>query len=114
VAGAPRPLCHDLRDGWSPRSVTGAATRCPASGWRWCSQLSFTPSLLPRPAAFQGFVAGIDGVMGYGLGVVLAKGGEPEPGNQVAVVMPLAGVGALVLGGVALSVLIWASRDTQS
>jgi hypothetical protein len=69
---------------------------------------------------------------------VLAMRGEPEPGNQVAVVVPLAGVGALVLGGVlgfdvfigepgggytehvaawviggvlALAVLAWASRD---
>src|SRR6185295_6821122 len=30
---------------------------------------SFTPSLLPRPAAFQGAVAGIDAAIGYGLGV---------------------------------------------
>ena len=30
---------------------------------------------------------------------VLAMRGEPEPGNQVAVVVPLAGVGALVIGG---------------
>src|SRR4051812_31468145 len=32
--------------------------------------LSFTPSLLPRPAAFQGFVCGVNGAFGYGLGVV--------------------------------------------
>jgi uncharacterized membrane protein len=32
--------------------------------------LSFTPSLLPRPATFQGAVAGIDAAIGYGLGVV--------------------------------------------
>ena len=31
--------------------------------------LSFTPSLLPHPAAFQGLVAGVDGAIGYGLGV---------------------------------------------
>ena len=31
--------------------------------------LSFTPSLLPRPASFQALVAGIDGAIGYGLGV---------------------------------------------
>ena len=30
---------------------------------------------------------------------MLAMRGEPEPGNQVAVALPLAGVGALVLGG---------------
>lgn len=32
--------------------------------------LSFTPSLLPRPAAFQGFVCGVNGAIGYGLGVL--------------------------------------------
>jgi uncharacterized membrane protein len=32
--------------------------------------LSFTPSLLPRPAAFQGLVAGIAGAIGYGIGVL--------------------------------------------
>ena len=32
--------------------------------------LSFTPSLLPRPASFQGALAGIDGALGYGLGLV--------------------------------------------
>jgi len=32
--------------------------------------LSFTPSLLPRPGAFQGLVCGITGAIGYGLGVL--------------------------------------------
>ena len=32
--------------------------------------LSFTPSLLPRPAFFQGFVCGVNGAIGYGIGVV--------------------------------------------
>ena len=32
--------------------------------------LSFTPSLLPRPATYQGFVAGVDGAIGYALGVM--------------------------------------------
>jgi uncharacterized membrane protein len=32
--------------------------------------LSFTPSLLPRPAFFQGFVCGLNGAIGYGIGVV--------------------------------------------
>jgi uncharacterized membrane protein len=32
--------------------------------------LSFTPSLLPRPALFQGAVTGIDAAIGYGLGVL--------------------------------------------
>jgi uncharacterized membrane protein len=32
--------------------------------------LSFTPSLLPRAALFQGLVTGISAAIGYGLGVV--------------------------------------------
>jgi len=32
--------------------------------------LSFTPSLLPRPAFFQGFVCGLNGAIGYGIGVL--------------------------------------------
>jgi uncharacterized membrane protein len=32
--------------------------------------LSFTPSLLPRPATFQGAVTGINAAIGYGLGVL--------------------------------------------
>jgi uncharacterized membrane protein len=32
--------------------------------------LAFTPSLLPRPALFQGTVTGIDAAIGYGLGVL--------------------------------------------
>ena len=32
--------------------------------------LSFTPSLLPRPALFQGLVTGINAAIGYGLGVL--------------------------------------------
>lgn len=32
--------------------------------------LSFTPSLLPRPAIFQGLITGIDAAIGYGLGVL--------------------------------------------
>jgi uncharacterized membrane protein len=31
---------------------------------------SFTPSLLPRPATYQGLIAGISGALGYGLGLV--------------------------------------------
>ena len=32
--------------------------------------LSFTPSLLPRPAFFQGLITGVDAAIGYGLGVL--------------------------------------------
>jgi uncharacterized membrane protein len=35
--------------------------------------LSFTPSLLPRPAAYQGVIAGISGVLGYVVGLVGAR-----------------------------------------
>lgn len=34
--------------------------------------LSFTPSLLPRSGMFQGVLAGINGAIGYGIGVVVA------------------------------------------
>ncbi|KHL18991.1 UNVERIFIED_CONTAM: membrane protein [Mumia flava] len=34
--------------------------------------LAFTPSLLPRPALFQGLVAGVSTAIGYGLGVLVA------------------------------------------
>ena len=71
-------------------------------------------------------------------GAVLAMRGEPEPGNQVAVAVPLAGVGALIIGGmlgydlfigglgseltgkagawagvggIAFALILWASRD---
>ncbi len=35
--------------------------------------VSFTPSLLPRPGAFQGFVCAVTGAIGYGLGVLGAR-----------------------------------------
>lgn len=35
--------------------------------------LSFTPSLVPRPGAFQGVVCGVTGAIGYGLGVLGAR-----------------------------------------
>ena len=34
--------------------------------------LAFTPSLVPRPGAFQGVVCGLTGAIGYGLGVTAA------------------------------------------
>lgn len=37
------------------------------------ASLSFTPSLIPRPALFQGVLAGISAVIGYGLGVLGAR-----------------------------------------
>src|SRR5580765_1997491 len=35
--------------------------------------LSFTPSLVPRPGAYQGIVCGISAAIGYGLGVLGAR-----------------------------------------
>src|SRR3954451_16498547 len=35
--------------------------------------LAFTPSLVPRPGAFQGVVCGLTGAIGYGLGVLAAR-----------------------------------------
>lgn len=57
------------------RSVSALRRRCrytlPGS---WVALvfacLAFTPSLLPRPALFQGLVTGIDAAIGYGLGVL--------------------------------------------
>lgn len=40
-------------------------------GWIF-AVLSFTPSLLPRSGLFQGVLAGINGAIGYGVGVALA------------------------------------------
>lgn len=37
------------------------------------ASLSFTPSLIPRPALFQAVLAGITAVIGYGLGVLGAR-----------------------------------------
>ena len=63
--GAPEPVAP-MRSGrrWFRYTLPGA----------WVALLfvclSFTPSLLPRPAFFQGFVCGVNGAIGYGLGVV--------------------------------------------
>ncbi len=54
--------------------------------------LSFTPSLVPRPGAFQGVVCGISAAIGYGLGVtrrprlagVRQSAGTPDPAPIVA------------------------------
>lgn len=71
--------------------------------------LSFTPSLLPRPALFQGAVAGISAALGYGLGVLGAwvwrefADRGPRPASRRAWqawigVAVLASVTALLLG----------------
>jgi uncharacterized membrane protein len=71
--------------------------------------LSFTPSLLPRPALFQGAITGIDAAIGYGLGVLgawiwreFADRGPPEPARRswliFAVVAVLSLLVSLVVG----------------
>src|SRR6476469_3659189 len=35
--------------------------------------ISFTPSLVPRPGAYQGIICGISAALGYGLGVLGAR-----------------------------------------
>ena len=56
------------------RGDAGSGTRCPGA---WVAVvfacLSFTPSLVPRPGAFQGVVCGITAAIGYGLGVLGAR-----------------------------------------
>lgn len=100
----------------------GAAPRVLASLRRRCTYtlpglwvavvfaaLSFTPSLLPRPPAFQGLVAGIDGAIGYALGVAgawvwreYADRDARSPSDRSRQVLTIAGplvlVVALVLG----------------
>ena len=34
--------------------------------------LSFLPSLIPRPALYQGAITGVNAAIGYGLGVIAA------------------------------------------
>ena len=73
---------------------------------------AMTPSLLPRPPLFQGLIAGIGAVLGYGIGTLVSWGvrrlGAPEPGagtkavawRALAVAGPIAFVLVLIAGGV--------------
>jgi uncharacterized membrane protein len=61
--------------GASLRALTAVERRCRYTlPGAWTALvfacLAFTPSLLPRPALFQGAVTGIDAAIGYGLGVL--------------------------------------------
>ncbi len=74
--------------------------------------LSLTPSLLPRPALYLGLIAAVSGLMGYGVGVLIARlvrlAGVRPPSHLVrrrawqalAVAGPLLAVAALVMGGI--------------
>ncbi|MET0837168.1 MAG: alpha/beta-hydrolase family protein, partial [Marmoricola sp.] len=69
----------------------------------------FTPSLLPRPALFQGALAGIDGALGYALGVMGAwvwreyadrdaRPSSPRTRRAFAVTAPLVLLLGILLG----------------
>ncbi|MFP2924364.1 alpha/beta hydrolase [Pyxidicoccus sp. 3LG] len=71
--------------------------------------LSFTPSLLPRSGGFQGFVSGLNAVIGYGLGVLGAwlwrefanrppRNPRPSAWRTLFVTGTVALAGALLLG----------------
>ena len=71
--------------------------------------LSFTPSLLPRSGVVQGIVAGLTGVIGYGLGVAGAwiwrefadrgpRAPRPQSWRSFAVGAPVLLIAAVVLG----------------
>ncbi|UPK72989.1 alpha/beta-hydrolase family protein [Nocardioidaceae bacterium SCSIO 66511] len=73
--------------------------------------LSFTPSLLPRPIVFQAVVTGINGAIGYAVGLVLArvwrefadrgpKSASARSWWIFAVVAGLSGLTAIVIGQV--------------
>ena len=67
------------------RSLPGETPLLDRRGWRvlrldafglivgtWFALLAMTPSLLPRAWTFQAYVSGISGVIGYGIGALLA------------------------------------------
>lgn len=71
--------------------------------------LSFVPSLVPRPAAYQGAVTGLSAAIGYGVGVLAAwlwrevadrpaRPGSPVQWKVLGVAAPVLLVVALVLG----------------
>lgn len=71
--------------------------------------VSFTPSLLPRPALFQALVAGVTGALGYGLGVSAAwvwreyadrdaRRATPRGWRVLAIVAPVVLIVAILLG----------------
>lgn len=107
-----------LRTSWSFSGLIGAIV-----GFT----LALTPSLLPRPGAFLGVVAGVGAVVGYGLGVLVAKAlrglGVPRAKGRamrrawlaLEVLGPIAVLVALVLGGIwQLEVLALSEQDAST
>ena len=99
VAHRPR-IARRLHLSWGG-IIVGILTFCAA----------LTPSLLPRPSLYLGFIAGLASVAGYGLGVAISwalrKVGTPEPSVHAKAVAwrcvligaPLVLVAALIAGG---------------
>lgn len=76
--------------------------------------LSCTPSLLPRPAAFQGFVCGVNGAIGYGLGVVGAWLWRQFADRPARPARPRSWRVFLIVGAVALLVSYLLGRRWQN
>jgi len=66
--------------------------------------LAFTPSLLPRPGPFQGFVCGINAAIGYGLGVTGAFVWREFADRPARTPRPWSWRVFFIVGGVALVV----------
>lgn len=74
--------------------------------------LSFLPSLLPRPALYQGLISGFSFAIGYGIGAGLSRGAQwliewrPSPVLHkrlwiaLGIIGPVAAVVYLILGGI--------------
>lgn len=97
---------------WRPRSPYLPAVGAVLTVW-----LSLTPSLLPRPALFQGLLCGIAAALGYGLGalagwVVRSLGGHLVGRRRRLAWTSLAVVGAVGTVVVLLRYLGW-QRDLR-
>jgi uncharacterized membrane protein len=104
------------QESWPDRLATGARRRLRYTFPGLCvavvlACLSFIPSLLPRPAFYQGIVTGIDAAIGYSLGVLGAwvwrefadRDARPATARSwriLAVVSAIALLVSLVLGRV--------------
>ena len=66
--------------------------------------ISFTPSLVPRPGAYQGIICGISAAIGYGLGVLGARVWRDFADRPVRPTRPRSWQVFLIVGGVLLVV----------